>query len=279
MAGTNKATKFSPKVSERLSRATVIGGLTNRNYDWVDVDTVKLYSVDTFTMNDYDANGGDNRYGDPEEAQTSLQTWQLAQDRSFSGTVDALRNRQQMSVLKPGSILARQLREEVVPEVDAYVLQVIATAGAVANRDDICADSATTSSNAYSNFLLMTADINDNDGKVDGCKAVMTSGYYNMLKQSGYILDSNSGQSKLESGNLGTVDGMTIKICPSSRMPSNTDLIITHPEVTTFADVLTDYVTHTNPPGLNGVRIEGRVAYDAFVDTNKVNEVAIHKTA
>lgn len=277
----NLAQKYSSKVSERLVKATVIGGITNRNYDWVGVDTLKLYSVNTFAMNDY-ARSGENRYGDPEEAQTTLQTWQVLQDRSFSGTIDALNNSQSMGVLKPGSILARQIREEVVPEVDAYVLQVIATAGAAASRDDIVADAATTKDNAWTNLVSLKADIVDNEGKDTGLSAVMTSDYYSFLLQSGFVLASDRGQSKNDSGNLGTVDGMTPKIAPSSRMPATTgaiDLLIAHKEVTTFADVLTDYNTYKNPPGINGTRIEGRVAYDAFVDVNKVNEIALHAVA
>lgn len=277
----NLAEKYSPKVSERLKKATVIGGLTNRNYDWVGVDTVKLYSVDTFDMNDYQRSS-DNRYGDPEEVGTTLQTWQVAQDRSFTGTIDALNNSQSMGVLKPGAVLARQIREEVVPEVDAYILQVMATAGATASRDDIVTDAATTKDNAWSNLTALKADIVDNEGKDTGLKAVMTASYYNFLLQSGFVLASDRGQSKNESGNLGTVDGMAVRISPSSRMPSTTgdiDLMIVHPEVTTFADVLTDYVTHKNPKGINGTLIEGRVAYDGFVDTNKVNEIAMHAVA
>jgi len=277
----NLATKYSPKVSERLKAATVIGGLTNRNYDWVGVDTVKLYSVDTFAMNDYSRNG-DNRYGDPEETGTTLQTWQVAQDRSFTGTIDALNNSQSMGVLKPGSVLARQIREEVVPEVDAYVLQVMATAGAAANRDDIVTDAATTKDNVWTNLVSLKADIVDNEGKDSGLIAVMTSDYYAFLLQSGFVLASDRGQSKNETGELGTVDGMKVKLCPSSRMPSTSgaiDLLIAHPEVTTFADVLTDYNISKNPKGINGTLIEGRVAYDAFVDVNKVNELALHAVA
>jgi hypothetical protein len=187
-----------------------------------------------------------------------------------------------MGVLKPGSVLARQIREEVVPEVDAYVLQVMATAGATASRDDIVTDAATTKDNAWTNLVSLKADIVDNEGKDNGLYAVMTSDYYAFLLQSGFVLASDRGQAKNETGNLGTVNGMQVRIAPSSRMPSTSgaiDLLIVHPEVTTFADVLTDYVTHTNPKGINGTLIEGRVAYDAFVDTNKVNEIAMHAVA
>lgn len=274
----NLATKFSPKVSERLHSESVVGMVTNKNYDWVGVDTIKLYSVDTMTMNDY-ARNGDNRYGSPDEIGTTLQTWALEQDRSFTGTIDALNSAQSQNVTKPGTVLARQIREEVVPEVNAYVLQVIVTAGEAANRDDIVADAATTANNAYTNFLDIQANISDNLGKKSGRVAVMTAAYYNFLKQGGFVLDSDSAYRDRKSGNLGTVDGCSVVIHTSAEMPTNTDLVITHPDVTTFADVLTDYVTHKNPKGINGHLVEGRVAYDAFVDTNKVNMIGIHKTA
>lgn len=274
----NLATKFSPKVSERLHSDSIVGAVTNKNYEWVGVDTVKVYSVDTMTMNDY-ARNGDNRYGSPEEIGTTIQTWTLAEDRSFTGTVDALNSAQSMNVTKPGTILARQLREEIVPEVNTYVLAVINTAGAVANRDDIVADAATSTSNAWTNFLDIQADITNNLGKTTGRVAVMTPAYYNILKQTGFVLASEKSQAARGTGDLGSVDGCSIVIHNSAEMPANCDLIITHKDVTTFADVLTDYVTHKNPPGVNGHRIEGRIAYDAFVDTNKVNQVGIHKTA
>jgi len=273
----NLATKFSSKVSERLHSESIVGKVTNKNYDWVGVDTVKVYSVDNMTMNDYQR-GGANRYGNPTEIGTTIQTWQLAEDRSFSGTVDALNSAQSQNVTKPGSILARQVREVIVPEVNTYVLAVINTAGAAADRDDITSDAATSLSNAWTDFLSIQADITNKLGKTTGRVAVMTPDYYNFLKQSGYVLASDSAYKDRKSGSLGTVDGCEIVIHTSAEMPQYVNLIITHPDVTTFADVLTDYVTHKNAPGVNGWLIEGRHAYDAFVDSNKVNQIGIHRT-
>jgi len=274
----NLATKFSSKVSERLTSESVVGMVTNRNYKFVGENSIKIYSIDTMTMNDYQR-GVANGYGDPAEIGTTLQTWTLDQDRSFTGQIDALNSAHSAGVIKPGEVLARQLREEVVPEINAYVLQTIVTAGEAASRDDIATDAATTAVNAWTDYLLIKANIVDNLGKAKGNTAVMNASYYNFLKQAGFVLDSNSGQDKLDSGNLGQVDGDNIVIHTSAEMPANTNLIITHKDVTTFADVLTDYVTHKNPRGTNGHVIEGRICYDAFVDTNKVNMVGIHKTA
>jgi hypothetical protein len=279
MAGFNNATLFSPKVSKVLKDKTVIGGLTNRDYKWTGVDTVKIYTRTTFATVDYDRNGGSERYGNGNNATTSIQTWTVEQDSAFNIIVDRLDNDQQMGVLKPGELLADQLKEQIVPEVDAYVLAAMVTAGAAASRDDIVTDAAVTASNAWVDFLAIRADIMANEGGSEGFAAVMLPKYYNFLKQSGLVLDSDKGQTKLESGDLGLVDGVRVRTAPASRLGTDVNMIITHPSVTTFADVLTDYTTHKNPPGISGWKIEGRVAYDAFVDTNKVNRLGIHKSA
>jgi hypothetical protein len=62
-------------------------------------------------------------------------------------------------------------------------------------------------------------------------------------------------------------------------MPADTDLIITHPSVTVAPEKLIDYTLHKNAPGISGDLLEYRHRYDAFVDTNKVDAVGIHKTA
>lgn len=276
MASVNLAAKFSPVVSKVLKEKTVIGGLTNRKYDWKGVDTVKVYTRNTFATVDYDRNGGSERYGNGNNATTSIQTWTVDQDSAFKIIIDKLDNEQQMGVLKPAELLADQVREQIIPEVDAYVLSVINTAGAAASRDDIVTDAAVSASNAWVDFLAIRADIAANEGGTEGFKAVMLPSYYNFLKQSGLVLDSDKGQGKLDSGDLGMVDGVAVRTAPAGRLGASINMIITHPDVTCFADILTDYTTHKNPIGISGYVIEGRVTYDAFVDTNQVNRIGIH---
>lgn len=274
----NLATKFSDKVSERLHSTSIVDSITNKNYDWKGVNTVKLYSVPNMDMNDY-RRSGDNRYGDPNDVGTTTQTWTLAMDRSFTGIIDRLDNSQSQGVLSAGTVLARQLREVIVPEVNTYTMGVISTAGTSAARDTVVAAGATTSANAWVNFLALRADIQNKLGGTNGFTAVMTPFYYNFLKQSGFVLASDKAYGDLKNGSLGTIDGTSIVISNTAEMPANRDLLITHGDVTTFADVLTDYKTTENPRGINGWVVEGRISYDAFVDTNKVNMVALHKTA
>jgi len=274
----NLATKFQKKVSERFALESKTKSLTNDDYDWVGSNAIKIYSVDTVAMGDYTRSGA-NRYGSPAELGTTLQTWTLARDRAFTTTIDRRNNDESNFVTEAGKFLARQLKEVLTPEIDTYVLAAIGTAGATDNRDDIVGDAGTTAANAYVNFLAINADIANYEAPEEGKVAVMTAQYYSFLKQSGFVLASDSAYKDLKKGDLGTVDGVRIVVCPSSRMPANTDLIVTHPVATTAPMLLTDYITHKNAPGINGWLVEGRVVYDAFVDSNKTKAIGIHKTA
>lgn len=274
----NLATKFAPKVSEIMKHGRKTKSATNQDWDWDGTNAIKVYTLTDPTMGDYTASGA-NRYGSPSEVEDTVQTWTLSRDRAWTKTIDKSNFQDTLMIRKPAKYLAQATKNVLVPEMDTYILAAINTAGAVANRDDIVADAATTASNAYTNFLDINADITNNEAPESNRVAFMTAAYYNFLKQGGFVLDSDAGQKKLDSGVLGQVDGVNVVVVPSTRMPSNCDLIITHASVTVAPEKLVDYTLHKNAPGISGDLLEYRHRYDAFVDTNKVNAVGIHKTA
>jgi hypothetical protein len=274
----NLATKFSPKVSDIMKHGRKTKSATNQDWDWDGTNAIKVYTLTDPTMGDYTASGA-NRYGSPDEVQDSVQTWTLSRDRAWTKTIDKSNFQDTMMIRKPAAYLAQATKNVLIPEVDTYILAAINTAGAAASRDDVVADGATSASNAYTNFLNLNADITNNEAPESNRIAFMTATYYNFLKQGGFVLDSDSGQKKLDSGVLGTVDGVKVVVTPSGRMPANCDLIITHPSVTVAPEKLIDYTLHKNAPGISGDLLEYRHRYDAFVDTNKVDAVGIHKTA
>ena len=275
----NLATKYSNKVAERFSTGSLTKVATNNDYEWSGVNAINIYSVDTQAMTNYNRNGGVERFGDVLEAGTTKQTLTLARDRAFATTIDRRNRDESMGVTEAGKFLARQTREVITPEVDVYVLAALAAAADTNGKDDIVADAATTASNAYTNFLAINSSLTDDLVPMTDRYAFITDSYYALLKQGGFVLDSDKGQEMLSSGNIGKVDGVNIIITPSSYMPSNTDLILTHKSVCVAPMLLESFVIHDNPPGISGWRIDGRIVYDAFVLTSKVDGVAVHKTA
>lgn len=274
----NLASKYESKTSELLKVGRKTKDVTNQDWSWDGVNAINVYTLTDPTMGTYDPSGGSNRYGNPTEVEDTIQTWTLSRDRSWTKIIDKKNYQDTMMVRKPGAYLAQATKNVLIPEIDTYIIQTIVTAGEVANRDDIAADSATSASNAYTNLTLINADITDNEAPESGRIALMTANYYNFLKSSGFVLDSDAGYSDRKSGNYGMVDGCKVVIVPTGRMPANTDLVITHPMVTVAPEKLVDYTLHKNPQGISGELLEYRHRYDAFVDTNKVDAVGIHKT-
>lgn len=275
----NLAVKYSPKVVERFSATNLTERAVNTDYEFDGVTTVNVYSVDTATMGNYDRTAPSNRYGAPSNAGTTKQALTLSRDRSFSTVIDRRNNDESQGVLDAGKWLARQIREVIVPEVDVYRLAALNTAAEANGKDDIATDGATDATNAYSNFLLLNASLTNDLVPTTGRVAFLTQTYYNFLKQGNFVLDSEDFSKSRHSGSLGQVDGVSLVVVPSSYMPTNTDLILTHPVAMVSPMVLTDYITHKNAPGYNGWLIEGRVVYDAFVLDAKVDAIAVHRTA
>jgi hypothetical protein len=277
----NLASKFSPKTSNLLKLGRLTKGMTNQDWDWDGVNAINVFTMVDPVMGNYNPNGA-NRYGDPTEVEDTIQNWVLSRDRAWTKTIDKKNYQDAMMIKKPGAYLAQATKNVLVPEMDTYILQTIATAGNIASRDAIVAKAATTASNAWTNFTTINAQITDDEAPTQGRNAGMTASYYNFLKQGGFVLDSDSAYRDRKTGNLGTVDGVTVTIIPAVRMPATSgavDLVITHPSATVAPEKLVDYTLHTNPVGVSGNLLEYRHRYDAFVDTNKVKEIGMHAVA
>ena len=74
-------------------------------------------------------------------------------------------------------------------------------------------------------------------------------------------------------GVIANLDGMKVVKVPASRLPANTGFMIAHSVATVAPTKLESYKTHIDPPGINGVLVEGRICYDAFVLKNKAKAI------
>ena len=274
----NLAVKYSPKVAERFSQSALTQEAVNNDYDWDGVTTINIYSVDTVAMGNY-TRSGTSRYGTPSELGTTKQALTLSRDRAFTTTIDRRNKDESQGVTEAGKFLARQIREVITPEIDVYRLAALNTAAIANGKSTIITPGATSAANAYSNFLTLNGNLSDDLVPTVGRIAFMTNTYFNYLKQGNFVIDSEEAYKNRKSGKYGSVDGVQIVVVPASYMPTNTDLIITHPSACVSPMVLTDYITHKNAPGINGWLVEGRIVYDAFVLDAKVDAIATHRTA
>jgi hypothetical protein len=273
----NLASKYSSNVDERFSLLSVTENIgLNKEYDWSGVKTVTVYSVDTVAMGNY-SRTGTTRYGTPEELGDTKKDYTLSKDRSFTYTIDRGNASEQLMIKKAGSTLARQIKEVVVPEIDAYRLAAWSTV-AVANSHT--ATAAVTADNAYVKFLDAQEALDEDKVPQAGRICFVTPAYYNFLKQDDtFIKSGDLSQKMLINGQVGEVDGVKIIKIPSSYLPTNHAFILMHPKCSVSPKKLEDYKTHDNPPGINGWLVEGRLIYDCFVLEAKKDAIFAHKIA
>lgn len=270
----NLAEKYSDKIDERFVLASVTAAAVNNNYDFSGTKTVKVYSIPTIEMNDYERTGT-TRYGTPSELADSLQELTMKKDRSFTFTIDRGNYEDQMKMKSAGEALKRQISEVVVPEIDIYRISTMA-----AGAGTTSSATAITKANAYDAFLDGVNALTEAKAPLGGRIAYITPAFFKAIRQDeSFTKATEIAQNQLINGQIGTIEGIKLIQVPTAYMPSNTAFIITHPIAVCSPIKLAEYKVHDNPPGISGWLAEGRVYYDAFVLENKKGAIYVHKTA
>lgn len=152
-------TKFQPYVDEQFKTASKTSLLTNQDFDWTGAHTVKVYKVTTSAMNDYDRAGtgsNNSRFGAVSGLDATTEEFTLTKDRSFTFAIDKMDTDETGGQLEAAAALARQNDQVVIPEVDAYVYNVMATKAG--NKP---AALALTAENIYDQILLANEALDD----------------------------------------------------------------------------------------------------------------------
>ena len=267
----NLAEKYSGSVDEVFRAGSLTTAMAGGKYDFVGARTVKVYSMGTAKMNDYDPNGT-NRYGTPEELQDTTEELTLSQKRSFTFTIDATNAADSPAGVRDAAqALRRQLDKVVIPEIDTYRLKV------AADRASTRSVSATSAATAYSDFLEVNGALSDAEVPAEGRIAYVSNAFANAIKKcDGYTKATEIAQNMLINGQIGDVDGVKIVLVPKNRMPAGASFIIVHSETENSPEKLAEYKIHDNPPGIAGHLVEGLIYYDAFITENKRASAGVH---
>lgn len=271
-------TRFQPYVDEQFTAESKKHLLTNQDFSWTGAHTIKVYKIGTSQMNDYDRAGASSenwsRYGAVASLDATTEEFTLKKDRSFTFAIDKLDADETQQQLAAASALARQNREVVIPEVDAYTYGVMAAnAGTVAEAVEL------TPENIYGEILKASLAMDDANAPESGRVLVVTPMTYSIMKQSpDIVMDTNVGSELRLQGVIATLDGMNVQKIPAPRLPAKFGFMVAHPVATVAPVKLEDYTVHENPPGISGSLVEGRICYDAFVLDNKKSAIYYQAT-
>lgn len=267
-------TKFQPYVDEMFTTESKKSLLTNQDFNWSGAHTVKVYKVSTATMTDYDRAGTGtgrtgSRYGAIQSLDATTEEMTLTKDRSFTFAIDKMDTDETAQQLAGASALARQQREVIIPEVDSYVYGVMTT-----NAGNKPAAKAMTADIIYDEIIAGSEALDNAEVPETNRVLVVTPAIYKLMKQSPEItLETDIGQDMRLKGVIGNLDGLTVIKVSASRLPEDFGFMIAHPSATVAPTKLEDYKVHSDPPGISGDLVEGRIVYDAFVLDNKAKAI------
>lgn len=265
----NLTTVFKPYTDELFSTESKKALLTNNDFDWTGAHTVKVYKIGTSAMNDYSRNPVEgftgSRYGTIKDLDATTEEFTLKKDRSFTFAIDKLDTDETAQQLEAASALARQQREVVIPEVDSYVYNVMAT-GAGTKPAAMTLDET----NIYNEILKATETLDDAEVPESGRVLVVSPSVYLMMKRSQDItMETELGNDMRLKGVISNIDGAAVVRIPSARLPEGFGFMLCHPCACVAPTKLEDYKIHVDPPGISGSLVEGRIVYDAFILDNK----------
>lgn len=277
MANTiNLVTQYLPYVDELFTNESKRELVTNKDFSFVGAKTIKVYKVTTSDMNDYDRSGSKvqagtqlSRYGLVKGLDATTEEMTLKKDRSFTFAIDKLDTDETGGQLAAQAALARQIRQVVIPEIDEYTYKAMCD-GAGIKENNI----TLTKENIYDQIIEANALLDDKYVPEFGRVLIMTPASYVLLKKCADTkLNQDIGQELRIKGIVAELDGLAIQKVPANRLPDKFGFMIAHKVATVAPVKLEDYKMHTDPPGISGTLVEGRIAYDTFVLENKKDAI------
>lgn len=266
-------TKFAPYTDEKFKAESKISLLTNQDFDFVGARIVKIYKISTAEMNDYIrhpvSDYAASRYGTVKDLDATTESFEMTRDRSFTFTIDKLDEDETNQQLTAAKALARQLREVVIPEVDAYTYKTMATKAG--NKPDAV---ALTAENIYTEILKASKALDDEEVPETDRQLVVSPEVYQLMKRCKDItMETEIGNDLRIRGVIANLDGTNVIKVPAVRLPEHFGFMLAHPSATVAPTKLADYKIHQDPPGISGDLVEGRIVYDAFVLDNKTKAI------
>lgn len=310
------ADKYSKKIVDKFYTDSVILGKTSKEYDWDGVESIKVWTINTYPTTAYGrpgtrtANQGElsitnpvlaagtamSRYGATYEVEDTYQIMTLAQDRAVSLSVDKGNNTEQMLIKNAGTVMARELREQFVPEFDKYAIArwsaQMATAPSWGSGITTSSDGTLAKNTIVQKIFDGVTAIRNAETTVDDAYLYIGETNYALLLLSNEFVNYQNpafGQRNLERGVMGKIRGVQVVPVPDSyllkpvsggaannpNLNADINFMIVKKSSVLSPTKIKDAKVHQDPPGLSGALLEVRWLYDAFALNTKAKGIYV----
>lgn len=269
----NLAQKFSNKLDERYKHNSMTDAFCGNSYDWEGVNAIKVYTINTGKLNDYDASATANRFGTPHEVEDEVNTYQLRRKRSFSETIDVTNTQDQMFLKKAVNYLKQMWDYAYVPEIDKYRFKTWAEGAGLGALNS----AALSKANIVKAMLTGVTALDDAGVPFDGRVIFLRSDIAIEYRLAEEFSGDGLGQ-RVTKRQIGELNGTPVVTVPPTFLPGGVAFIIKHKQSTADPTKLKMLRAHNEPQGIAGVLLEGLVRYDSFVLAQKADGIYVYAT-
>lgn len=272
----NLATKYSNKIAQAHTHESFLAGKAKAPYDFVGVKSIRIYTLLSQPLNNYDRTNTTNRYGALSELQDSYQEISMTQDKSFRIAIDKGNNNEQMMVKEAGRVMKMQLREQVVPTGDKRALYQWAWGAGKC----IEYSAAISKSNIISMLLDIEKEFMDAFTPLDDRYVVVKNEHVKLIKTSDeFQYVDGVRENFILKGIIGKIGTLNIIAMPAAWFPTNAEHIAFHSRAVGFPFKIRDTRIVTDSEAVNGAVLLGRFNYDAFVVGGACDDVIVVTTS
>lgn len=270
----NLADKYEAKLDERFKKQSLTDKFCGHAYSWEGVNAIKVWSLFSPDLNDYDATASSNRFGTPKEVDDELNVYTLQKKRSFTNTFDITNVQDQMFVKQANAYLKQVWDERYVPEIDKYRLSTWANGAGLG-----AVGAALTKTTVMEAILNAHAEMDDANVPQENRVTFVRTDVAVKCKLASELANSQHWLDKtIVSGKIAEINGSPVVAVPKSRMPAGVEFMIKYKNATADPVKLRMLRANNDAPGYAGTLMEGLCRYDAFVMAQKADGIYVYST-
>ena len=252
--------KYAKEIAERFKKGSITNSAAGHEYDFTGARGVKIYSMVTAELNDY--NRGGSRYGTVTDLEYTTQEMLCSQAKTFTKHLEKLDNADISADATAGKFLRMQLDEVVTPMMDKYRLKKWVMGAATLIQQN----TAPTTGTIVGDIMKLKGAMGDNLVPDTNLTLFISNTYFIMLKQADAVVAVDGyNRQAVEKGVVGMFDGMKVVPVPSTWLPAGVYFMIKAKGTTADPIKLAQYDKIEKAVGYSGPVVQGLVYYDSFV--------------
>lgn len=257
----NLATKYAKNIAQKHTSESFLAGKAQAPYDLFGVKSLRIYNLISQELNDYNRSSTGSRYGTLAELQDAIQEISMTQDKSFKIAIDKGNNEEQFLVKEAGKVMKMQIREQVVPTSDKYVLATWAKKAGKA----LAYGAAVSKSNIIDMLADIEVQMSNSMTPVDGRYVCIKNTHIKHIRTAPEFQYTQAGSDMILKGVVGKVGTLNLIAMPDTWFPTKVEHVGFSSRAVGFPFKINDTRIITDSEDVSGAVLVGRFNYDAFV--------------